>query len=67
MPETAPAAPSSSTTPQTSLFQPLQYDSDAATQLTAAECGVNPNDPEKVKAWLATPIQTRKDVMDTIC
>ena len=66
MPETAPAAPSSSTTPQTSLFQPLQYDSDAATQLTAAECGVNPNDPEKVKEWLATPIQTRKDVMDTI-
>ena len=66
MPETAPAAPSSSTTPQTSLFQPLQYDSDAATQLTAAECGVNPNDPEKVREWLATPIQTRQDVMDTI-
>lgn len=48
------------------LFQPIAMDEDSSTQLTAAEHGVNINDPHAIQAWLAQPMSTRKDVLDTV-
>ena len=66
----AGGAEASSATPPpaatTRLFQPVPFDDEASVALTAAESGVNANDPGAVQQWLDAPVTTRRDVFQTV-
>ena len=47
-------------------FNPFNIDREVATTLTAAEAGVEANDPQAVQAYLGGAVTTRKDVFDIV-
>ena len=48
------------------LFQPFPVDEETTYSLTAAQMGVNINNPAEVQAWLSGAVTTRGDVLKTI-
>ena len=51
---------------QVSMFQPVVLDTEVAFQATAMSMGVDTSDTAATQAWMATPLTTRKDVLETI-
>ena len=49
-----------------SLFQPMPIETDVAYQMTAAQRGVDINDVGAMQAYMATPLLTRSEVLQTI-
>ena len=49
-----------------SLFQPMPIETDIAYQMTAAQRGVDINDVGAMQAYMATPLPTRNEVLQTI-
>ena len=48
------------------LFQPFPVDEETTYSLTAAQMGVDINNPSAVQAWLSGSVTTRGDVLKTI-
>ncbi|OLQ01224.1 hypothetical protein AK812_SmicGene16053 [Symbiodinium microadriaticum] len=48
------------------LFQPFPVDEETTYSLTAAQMGVNINNPGEVQAWLSGSVTTRGEVLKTI-
>ena len=68
-PDEAQASEQPQATPQpkqVSMFQPVVLDTHTAFQATALSMGVDTQDAAATQAWMATPLQTRKDVLETI-
>ena len=51
---------------QASMFQPVVLDTEVAFQATAMSMGVDTSDTAATQAWMATPLTTRKEVLETI-
>ncbi|OLP92479.1 hypothetical protein AK812_SmicGene25715 [Symbiodinium microadriaticum] len=64
--EMARPEPASGSNDALRLFNPFNIDSAVATTLTAAEAGVDANDPQAVQAYLSGAVTTRKDVFDIV-
>ncbi|OLQ08497.1 hypothetical protein AK812_SmicGene7976 [Symbiodinium microadriaticum] len=58
--------PASGSNESLRLFNPFNIDREVATTLTAAEAGVEANDPQAVQAYLGAAVTTRKDVFDIV-
>ena len=68
-PEEATSSEQPQATPQpkqVSMFQPVVLDMNTAFQATALSMGVDTQDTAATQAWMATPLTTRKDVLETI-
>eukprot|EP00439_Symbiodinium_sp_Y106_P027358 s3377_g3.t1 len=63
MEEPQPPLPSMGATP---LFQPIPVERDASFTMAAAQVGVDINSDADLQAYLATPLTTRAQVLDTI-
>ena len=63
MEEPQPPLPAMGATP---LFQPIPVERDASFTMAAAQAGVDINSEADVQAYLATPLTTRAQVLDTI-
>ena len=64
--ETAPTTTPPPQQPQVSMFQPVVLETEVAYQATALSMGVDTQDQAATNAWMATPLTTRKDVLETI-
>ena len=62
----ATTPPSSSTTPPTGLFQPVVLGDNSAYQAVAHSMGVDVNNTAAVDQWMAQPVTTRADVLNTV-
>ena len=68
-PVASSAATPQETTPDLTgptLVQPWSYEDHTASQLVAAEYGVNINQQSEVEAWLAKPATTNKEVLQLV-
>ena len=65
-PDMAQPKPASGSNKSLRLFNPFNIDREVATTLTAAEAGVDANDPQAVQAYLGGAVTTRKDVFDIV-
>ena len=63
--ETTPQPPQGQPA-SSSLIQPLGVEKDAAYSITAAQMGVNPQDPSSYSSWMQERLSTRQEVLDTI-
>ena len=64
--EAAPTTTPPPQQPQISMFQPVVLEAEVAYQATALSMGVDTQDQAATNAWMATPLTTRKDVLETI-
>ena len=55
-----------STTPQTGLFQPITLEAESAIMATAYSAGINAREPAQLQQWMAQPLRTRGEVLETI-
>ena len=62
----ATTPPFSSTTPPTGLFQPVVLGDNSAHQAVAYSMGVDVNNTAAVDQWMAQPVTTRADVLNTV-
>ena len=62
----AEASSTPTQSPEQSLFQPVTVDADLAYSMTAAQSGVDINNPNKIQQWLQQPVPTRAEVLQTV-